>query len=85
MYVWVGIALMLKDLLRNSIRNHVDMSKLVKDIQTNPKPMFYACVLEGLRKIALKCGYALAVHGTCASDLDLIAVRWSDTTSHLLI
>ena len=54
------------------------MSKLVKDIQTNPKPMFYACVLEGLRKIALKCGYALAVHGTCASDLDLIAVRWSD-------
>lgn len=55
-----------------------DMSKLVKDIQTNPKPMFYACVLEGLRKIALKCGYALAVHGTCASDLDLIAVRWSD-------
>ena len=57
------------------------MSKLVKDIQTNPKPMFYACVLEGLRKIALKCGYALAVHGTCASDLDLIAVRWSDNRS----
>lgn len=60
------------------IPNKIDMSKLVKDIQTNPKPMFYACVLEGLRKIALKCGYALAVHGTCASDLDLIAVRWSD-------
>ena len=50
------------------------MSKLVKDIQTNPKPMFYVYVLEGLRKIALKCGYALAVHGTYASDLDLIAV-----------
>lgn len=54
------------------------MSKLLKDIQVNPKPMFYACVLEGLRKTAMKCGYALAVHGTCASDLDLIAVRWNE-------
>lgn len=42
----------------NNPQNYKDMSKLVKDIQTNPKPMFYACVLEGLRKIALKCGYA---------------------------
>lgn len=54
------------------------MSKLVKDIKTNPKPMFYACVLENLRKIAFKCGYALAIHGTCSSDLDLIAVRWNE-------
>lgn len=41
--------------------------------------MFYAVALEGLRKKALTCGYALAVHGTCASDMDLIAVCWSDT------
>lgn len=54
------------------------MSKLIKDIKTNPKPMFYACVLENLRKIAFKCGYALAVHGSLENDLDLIAVRWSD-------
>ena len=54
------------------------MSKLLKDIKTNPKPMFYACILEGLRKIAFKCGYTLAVHGTCASDLDLIAIRWNE-------
>lgn len=47
----------------------------------NPKPMFYACVLENLRKIAKKNGYALAIHGSCASDLDLIAVRWRDTYS----
>lgn len=49
-----------------------------KKINPNPKPMFYACVLEGLRKIAVQCGYALAIHGSCASDLDLIAVRWRD-------
>jgi hypothetical protein len=46
------------------------------EIKTNPKPMFYACILEELRKISFDCGYALAIHGTCSSDLDLIAVRW---------
>ena len=49
------------------------------EIKTNPKPMFYTCVLESLRKIAFDCGYALAIHGTCASDLDLIAVRWKES------
>jgi hypothetical protein len=52
--------------------------KTKEEVNPNPKPMFYACALEGLRKIALKCGYALAIHGTCASDMDLIAVRWSE-------
>lgn len=47
----------------------------------NPKPMFYACVLESLRKIAKENGYALSIHGSCASDLDLIAVRWNNTYS----
>lgn len=50
----------------------------MKQINPNPKPMFYACLLGGLRKIAISKGYALAVHGTCASDMDLIAVRWAD-------
>lgn len=57
------------------------MSKDIKDIKINPKPMFYACVLEGLRKIALENGYALAIHGTCAFDMDLIAVRWNESVS----
>lgn len=47
----------------------------------NPKPMFYACLLESLRKIAFDNGYALAIHGSCASDLDLIAVRWNNMFS----
>lgn len=54
------------------------MSKKLNEINYNPKPMFYAVVLESLRKISAECGYALAVHGTCASDLDLIAVRWAE-------
>lgn len=47
-----------------------------KDFKTNPKPAFYACCLEALRKAAKDCGYALAVHGSLANDLDLIAVQW---------
>ncbi len=48
-----------------------------KEFKTNPKPAFYACCLETLRKAAKDCGYALAVHGSLANDLDLIAVQWS--------
>lgn len=54
------------------------MAKKVNELVSNPKAMFYACVLEDLRKEAIKCGYALAIHGSLQSDLDLIAVRWAD-------
>lgn len=47
----------------------------------NPKPMFYACLLENLRKIAFDNGYALAIHGSCIKDLDLIAIRWNEIYS----
>lgn len=53
----------------------------------NPKPMFYACLLESLRKIALNNGYALAIHGSCAKDMDLIAIQWNEvhsTPKHLV-
>lgn len=49
-----------------------------KEFKTNPKPAFYACCLETLRRTAKDYGYALAVHGSLASDLDLIAVQWSE-------
>lgn len=54
------------------------MAKKISELKLNPKAMFYACVLEDLRKVAAKCGYALAIHGSLQSDLDLIAVRWND-------
>lgn len=58
------------------------MGKNKSEINYNPKPMFYACVLENLRKIAANCGYALAVHGSLVRDLDLIAVRWNLNYEH---
>lgn len=38
----------------------------------------FACMYPGLCDIARKHGYALAVHGTVTTDLDLIAVPWVD-------
>jgi hypothetical protein len=52
-----------------------------KEINPRPAAMFYACVLESLRKIAISHGYALAIHGSCASDMDIIAVRWTQDHS----
>lgn len=38
----------------------------------------YACIYHGLAEVARKHGYALAIHGSVLTDLDLIAVPWTD-------
>lgn len=38
----------------------------------------YACMYPGLCDVARKLGYALAIHGTVTSDLDLIACPWTE-------
>jgi hypothetical protein len=37
---------------------------------------FFACLYPGLCDVARKCGYALAIHGTVTTDLDLVAIPW---------
>lgn len=39
---------------------------------------WYAFAYIKLDRIAMRYGYALALHGTMARDLDLIAVPWVD-------
>jgi hypothetical protein len=46
--------------------------------ETNPRASFYACLLPELRQIAIDHGYTLAIHGSMARDLDLIAVPWAE-------
>ena len=36
----------------------------------------YAAIYHGLAEIARQHGYALAIHGSLQTDLDLIAVPW---------
>jgi hypothetical protein len=38
---------------------------------------FYACLYHGLCSVARKHGYALAMHGSVVTDLDLVAVPWT--------
>lgn len=50
--------------------------------QNKPKPNnapTYMCLYPGLASIARAHGYALAVHGSLARDMDLIAVPWIDS------
>jgi hypothetical protein len=36
-------------------------------------------MMPALRFVAYRCGYALAVHGSLKTDIDLIAVPWRDS------
>lgn len=38
---------------------------------------FYAAMYHGLCETARSHGYALAIHGTVTSDLDLVAIPWT--------
>ena len=48
----------------------------MSDKSSKPTPGFFAALLPELTIIAREHGYALAVHGSMARDLDLIAAPW---------
>ena len=53
------------------------MSDLSKKPSPNYAPTYAAAMYPELAAIARKHGYALAVHGSLARDLDLIAIPWT--------
>lgn len=46
------------------------------EVTENQRSAVYAVLYNDFRNAALNCGYALAVHGSMLSDLDLLAVAW---------
>ena len=54
------------------------MSDLEKKPAPNYAPTYAAAMYPELAEIARSHGYALAVHGSLARDLDLIAVPWTE-------
>jgi hypothetical protein len=40
---------------------------------------YFDAMMPALRHVARRCGYALAVHGSLKTDIDLIAVPWRDS------
>lgn len=33
--------------------------------------------LQKIRWVAIRCGYAVAIHGSCKRDIDLVAIPWA--------
>ena len=52
------------------------MSKTADQIKPNYSPIYAAALYPELCTIFQKHGWALAVHGSLARDLDLVAVPW---------
>ena len=54
------------------------MAKNRESVTTNGKAAFYACMWPDLREAALNCGWALGLHGSLASDMDIMAMPWTE-------
>ena len=53
------------------------MAKFSREhVTTNGRAAFYACVWDDLRNAAMDCGWALALHGSLKSDMDIMAMPW---------
>lgn len=47
-----------------------------KEITCNGRAAFYASIWNDLRQAAMDCGWALGLHGSLNSDLDIMAMPW---------
>lgn len=47
-----------------------------KSVTTNGRAVFYASMWNDLRQAAMDKGWALALHGSLASDMDIMAMPW---------
>ena len=45
-------------------------------VTENGKATFYATIYPRLIEIAAKCGWALGLHGSLQSDMDIMAMPW---------
>lgn len=47
-------------------------------VVNNSKAAFYACIWPDLMNAALDCGWALGLHGSLSSDMDVMAMPWTE-------
>ena len=52
------------------------MSKKRAAVTCNGRPAFYACMWEDIRQCAMDNGWAVALHGSISSDMDIMAMPW---------
>lgn len=60
------------------------MAKSREQVTTNGRAVFYAAMWDDLRKAALEKGWALGLHGSLASDMDIMAMPWTEEAVNAL-
>ena len=54
-----------------------------ESVTTNGRAVFYASMWNDLRQAALDKGWALALHGSLATDMDIMAMPWTEGAAHV--
>lgn len=49
-----------------------------ESVTTNGRAVFYAAMWNDFRQAAMDKGWALALHGSLASDMDIMAMPWTE-------
>lgn len=57
------------------------MAKDRKSITSNGKAAFYASIWPDIKETATKHGWALGLHGSLNSDMDIMAMPWDENAS----
>ena len=52
------------------------MAKDRNAVTCNGRSAFYATMWDDIRQCAMDCGWAVALHGSLASDMDIMAMPW---------
>lgn len=60
------------------------MTKSREHVTTNGRVVFYAAMWEDFRKAAIDRGWALGLHGSLSSDMDIMAMPWVENACHPL-
>jgi len=55
-----------------------------ESVTTNGRAVFYAAMWNDFRQAALNKGWALALHGSLANDMDIMAMPWTKEAVHPL-
>ena len=62
-------------LITNNLMTDGKISR--EHVVENGKASFYACIYPELIKSAKSCGWALGLHGSLSSDMDIMAMPWT--------
>ena len=54
------------------------MVKNREAVTCNGRPAFYAAMWDDIRNCAMDYGWAVALHGSLASDMDIMAMPWTE-------